>query len=44
MKLGVTGAVALLLLAIMAFVGVGSLFIVRQTEQALVVRLGRYAS
>ncbi len=41
MKLGVTGAVALLLLAIMAFVGVGSLFIVRQTEQALVVRLGQ---
>jgi membrane protease subunit HflC len=41
MKLGVTGAVALILLAILAFVGAGSLFIVRQTEQALVVRLGQ---
>ncbi|TAK49017.1 MAG: protease modulator HflC [Xanthobacteraceae bacterium] len=40
MKLGVTGAVALILLAAAALLGISSLFVVRQTEQALVVRLG----
>ncbi len=40
MKIGITGVVALILLAAAVVVGLSSLFIVRQTEQALVVRLG----
>lgn len=40
MKAGVSGVVALIVLAALAVVGYSSLFTVRQTEQALVVRLG----
>jgi membrane protease subunit HflC len=40
MKLGIAGIVALILLVAAAIVGMSSLFVVRQTEQALVVRLG----
>jgi membrane protease subunit HflC len=40
MRLGVTGAVALIVLLVVAFVASSALFTVRQTEQALVVRFG----
>jgi membrane protease subunit HflC len=40
MKAGISGIVALIVLAALAIVGYSSLFSVRQTEQALVVRLG----
>lgn len=40
MKAGISGVVALIILAALAVVGYSSLFVVRQTEQALVVRLG----
>ncbi len=40
MKAGVSGVVALIVLAALAVVAYTSLFVVRQTEQALVVRLG----
>ncbi len=40
MKAGVSGVVALILLGLLAIVAYSSLFVVRQTEQALVVRLG----
>src|SRR5262245_11906214 len=40
MKAGVSGVVALILLGLIAVVAYSSLFVVRQTEQALVVRLG----
>jgi membrane protease subunit HflC len=41
MRSPVTGIVTLILLLILVIVGYSSIFIVRQTEQALVVRLGR---
>src|SRR5436190_7641070 len=41
MRSPVTGIVTLILLLIVAIVGYSSIFIVKQTEQALVVRLGR---
>jgi membrane protease subunit HflC len=41
MRSPVTGIVALILLFLVAIVGYSSLFTVQQTEQALVVRLGR---
>jgi modulator of FtsH protease HflC len=40
MKAGVSGVVALILLGLLAIAAYSSLFVVRQTEQALVVRLG----
>ena len=40
MRVGISGVVALILLAALAVVSYSSLFVVRQTEQALVVRLG----
>ena len=40
MRAGVSGVVALILLGLIAVVAYSSLFVVRQTEQALVVRLG----
>ena len=40
MKAGVSGVVALILLGLVAIAAYSSLFVVRQTEQALVVRLG----
>lgn len=40
MRAGVSGIVALILLAVIAVAAYSSLFVVRQTEQALVVRLG----
>lgn len=40
MKNGLSGAVALVVLLVLIIVGYSSLFTVRQTEQALVVRLG----
>lgn len=40
MKAGVSGVVALIILAALVVLGYSSLFTVRQTEQALVVRLG----
>ncbi len=40
MKTSITGIVALFVLLIVAIAAYSSLFIVRQTEQALVVRLG----
>lgn len=40
MRAGISGIVALIVLAAVAVVGYSSLFVVRQTEQALVVRLG----
>jgi modulator of FtsH protease HflC len=40
MKAGISGVVALIILAALAVVAYSSLFVVRQTEQALVVRLG----
>jgi membrane protease subunit HflC len=40
MKAGISGIVALIILAALAVVAYSSLFVVRQTEQALVVRLG----
>lgn len=40
MRAGLSGIVALLLLLVIAVVGYSSLFTVRQTQQALVVRLG----
>ena len=40
MKTSITGIVALFVLLILAIVGYSSLFIVHQTQQALVVRLG----
>ncbi|MEZ5766073.1 MAG: protease modulator HflC [Xanthobacteraceae bacterium] len=40
MKAGISGIVALIVLGALAIVGYSSLFAVRQTEQALVVRLG----
>ncbi len=40
MKAGISGIVALLLLLVIAVVGYSALFTVRQTQQALVVRLG----
>lgn len=40
MKAGISGIVALIVLGALAIVGYSSLFSVRQTEQALVVRLG----
>lgn len=40
MKSGVSGVVALIILAALVVIGYSSLFTVRQTEQALVVRLG----
>ena len=41
MRSPVTGIVALIVLFLVAIVGYSSLFTVQQTEQALVVRLGR---
>jgi len=41
MRSPVTGIVALILLVLIAIVGYSSIFTVQQTEQALVVRLGR---
>jgi membrane protease subunit HflC len=41
MRSPVTGIITLILLLIVVIVGYSSLFIVKQTEQALVVRLGR---
>jgi modulator of FtsH protease HflC len=41
MRSPVTGIVALILLVLIAIVGYSSIFTVKQTEQALVVRLGR---
>ena len=40
MKSGITGIVALFVLLVLIVIGYSSLFTVRQTEQALVVRLG----
>jgi membrane protease subunit HflC len=40
MKAGISGIVALIILGALAVVAYSSLFVVRQTEQALVVRLG----
>jgi membrane protease subunit HflC len=40
MRAGVSGIVALILLAVIAVAAYSSMFVVRQTEQALVVRLG----
>ena len=40
MKAGVSGIVALILFGLLAIAAYSSLFVVRQTEQALVVRLG----
>ncbi|ACI92411.1 HflC protein [Afipia carboxidovorans OM5] len=40
MKAGLTGMVALIVLLLLVIVGYSSVFAVRQTEQALVVRLG----
>jgi membrane protease subunit HflC len=40
MKAGISGVVALIILAALAVLAYSSLFVVRQTEQALVVRLG----
>jgi membrane protease subunit HflC len=40
MKTGVSGIVALIVLGLVAIAAYSSLFVVRQTEQALVVRLG----
>jgi membrane protease subunit HflC len=40
MRAGISGIVALIILATLAVVAYSSLFVVRQTEQALVVRLG----
>ena len=40
MKSGISGIVALIVLLVLVIVGFGSLYTVRQTEQALVVRLG----
>ena len=40
MRGGIAGIVALILVVAIAVVGLSSLFVVRQTEQALVVRLG----
>jgi len=40
MKSGISGIVALIVLLVLVVVGFGSLYTVRQTEQALVVRLG----
>ncbi len=40
MRVGISGVVALIVLAALAVIGYSSIFIVRQTEQALVVRLG----
>jgi modulator of FtsH protease HflC len=40
MKAGISGIVALILLGFIAIIAYSSLFVVRQTEQALVVRLG----
>lgn len=40
MKAGLTGIVALIVLLLLVIVGYSSVFAVRQTEQALVVRLG----
>jgi membrane protease subunit HflC len=40
MKSGVSGIVALIVVLLLAIVGFGSIYTVRQTEQALVVRLG----
>jgi modulator of FtsH protease HflC len=40
MRAGISGVVALIILGALAVVGYAALFVVRQTEQALVVRLG----
>ncbi|WP_398484232.1 protease modulator HflC [Tardiphaga sp.] len=40
MKSGISGIVALIVLLVLVILGFGSLYTVRQTEQALVVRLG----
>lgn len=40
MRAGISGIVALIVLAALAVVGYSSVFVVRQTEQALLVRLG----
>jgi membrane protease subunit HflC len=40
MKTGITGIVALIVVLVLVVLGFGSLYTVRQTEQALVVRLG----
>jgi membrane protease subunit HflC len=40
MRGGITGIVALIVVVALAVVGMSSIFVVRQTEQALVVRLG----
>ncbi len=40
MKSGISGIVALIVVLVLVIVGFGSLYTVRQTEQALVVRLG----
>jgi membrane protease subunit HflC len=40
MKSGVSGIVALIVVLVLVIVGFGSIYTVRQTEQALVVRLG----
>jgi membrane protease subunit HflC len=40
MRAGISGIVALILLGLIAVIAYSSLFVVRQTEQALVVRLG----
>jgi membrane protease subunit HflC len=41
MRSPVTGIITLILLFLVAIVGYSSIFTVQQTEQALVVRLGR---
>ena len=41
MRSPVTGIVVLVLLFLLAIIGYSALFTVQQTEQALVVRLGR---
>ncbi|WP_441241089.1 protease modulator HflC [Tardiphaga sp. 768_D3_N2_1] len=40
MKTGISGIVALIVVLVLVIVGFGSIYTVRQTEQALVVRLG----
>jgi len=40
MRVGISGVVALILLVALAVLGYSSIFVVRQTEQTLVVRLG----
>ncbi len=40
MKSGISGIVALIVILVLVVIGFGSLYTVRQTEQALVVRLG----